>query len=156
MLFAKHGFAHAMLDKQLQSKELKKYYTALVSGQIDELSEKGQITLRIGRDETSLIKRQVREDGQEAITDYWLEEVTDAVAQVGIQLKTGRTHQIRVHFSGVGCPLLGDSLYDGDMGLGIDRQALHCAKLEFKHPFTQELIVLEAELPEDMKAVMGH
>ena len=156
MLFAKHGFAHAMLDKQLQSKELKKYYTALVSGQIDELSEKGQITLRIGRDETSLIKRQVREDGQEAITDYWLEEVTDTVAQVGIQLKTGRTHQIRVHFSGVGCPLLGDSLYDGDMGLGIDRQALHCAKLEFKHPFTQELIVLEAELPEDMKAVMGH
>ncbi|MEG2708441.1 MAG: RluA family pseudouridine synthase, partial [Vagococcus sp.] len=147
MLFAKHGFAHAMLDKQLQSKELKKYYTALVSGQIDELSEKGQITLRIGRDETSLIKRQVREDGQEAITDYWLEEVTDTVAQVGIQLKTGRTHQIRVHFSGVGCPLLGDSLYDGDMGLGIDRQALHCAKLEFKHPFTQELIVLEAELP---------
>ncbi|MBO0476436.1 RluA family pseudouridine synthase [Vagococcus sp. DIV0080] len=156
MLFAKHGFAHAMLDKQLQSKELKKYYTALVSGQIDELSEKGQITLRIGRDETSLIKRQVREDGQEAITDYWLEEVTDTVAQVGIQLKTGRTHQIRVHFSGVGCPLLGDSLYDGDMGLGIDRQALHCARLEFKHPFTQELIVLEAELPEDMKAVMGH
>jgi 23S rRNA pseudouridine1911/1915/1917 synthase len=142
MLFAKHGFAHAMLDKQLQNKTLNKYYTALVSGKVDDLSEEGQIDLKIGRDMTSLIKRQVTEDGQEALTNYWLEKKTAEVAQVKIQLKTGRTHQIRVHFSGVGCPLLGDNLYGGNMDLGIDRQAL-------------EPMILTQEIPEDMKQVMN-
>lgn len=155
MLFAKHGFAHAMLDKQLQNKTLNKYYTALVSGKIDDLSEEGQIDLKIGRDMTSLIKRQVTEDGQEALTNYWLEKKTAEVAQVKIQLKTGRTHQIRVHFSGVGCPLLGDNLYGGNMDLGIDRQALHCTRLEFIHPFTHEPMNLTLEIPEDMKQVMN-
>lgn len=155
MLFAKHGFAHAMLDKQLQSKTLNKYYTALVSGDVDSLSEKGQINLKIGRDMTSLIKRQVTEDGQEAHTNYWLEKKNNDVAQVKIQLKTGRTHQIRVHFSGIGCPLLGDNLYDGEMDLGINRQALHCTRLEFIHPFTHEPMILTTEIPEDMKQVMN-
>lgn len=155
MLFAKHGFAHAMLDKQLQNKTLNKYYTALVSGDIESLSEEGQISLKIGRDMTSLIKRQVTEDGQEALTNYWVEKKTSEVAQVRIQLKTGRTHQIRVHFSGVGCPLLGDNLYVGDMDLGIERQALHCTRLEFIHPFTHEPMILTKEIPEDMKQVMN-
>ncbi len=155
MLFAKHGFAHAMLDKQLHNKTLNKYYTALVSGDIESLSEEGQISLKIGRDMTSLIKRQVTEDGQEALTNYWVEKKTSEVAQVRIQLKTGRTHQIRVHFSGVGCPLLGDNLYVGDMDLGIERQALHCTRLEFIHPFTHEPMILTKEIPEDMKQVMN-
>lgn len=155
MLFAKHGFAHAMLDRQLQNKTLNKYYTALVSGKIADLSEEGQINLKIGRDMTSLIKRQVTNDGQEALTNYWLEKKTEKVAQVRIQLKTGRTHQIRVHFSGIGCPLLGDNLYGGNMNLGIDRQALHCTRLEFIHPFTHEPMILTKEIPEDMKQVMN-
>lgn len=154
MLFAKHGFAHAMLDKQLQSGELKKFYTALVSGAVEDLSEKGQIDLKIGRDLSSLIKRQVTEEGQVALTDYWLEAKNKDVAQVSIQLHTGRTHQIRVHFSAIGCPLLGDSLYGGEMDYGIDRQALHCSRLELRHPFTNEPLVLEQALPEDMQKVI--
>lgn len=154
MLFAKHGFAHAMLDKQLQGGQLKKYYTALVSGS-DGLSEKGQINLKIGRDMTSLIKRQVTEDGQEARTDYWLEKQSGRNSQVRIQLHTGRTHQIRVHFSGIGFPLLGDSLYGGPMDQGIDRQALHCSQLELIHPFTHEYLVFKQGLPEDMEEVMA-
>lgn len=155
MLFAKHGFAHAMLDKQLQNGQLKKFYTALVSGDVESLSEKGQINLKIGRDMSSLIKRQVTEDGQEAKTDYWVVKKSKDVAQVRIQLHTGRTHQIRVHFSGVGCPLLGDSLYGGDMEQGIDRQALHCSELELMHPFTHEPLVFRQDIPEDMKEVMA-
>ncbi len=154
MLFAKHGFAHAMLDKQLRSGRLKKYYTAMVGGEIGDLAKKETINLPIGRDMTSIIKRQVTLDGQTAITDYWLEDKTQEVAQVGIQLHTGRTHQIRVHFSAIGCPLLGDSMYDGRMDLGITRQALHCTRLELEHPFTQEKLVLNQVLPDDMMAVI--
>ncbi|MDT2834783.1 RluA family pseudouridine synthase [Vagococcus carniphilus] len=154
MLFAKHGFAHAMLDKQLRSGTLKKYYTALVAGQIDNLSEQATIDLPIGRDMSSIIKRQVTSEGQSAVTDYWLENKTKEVAQVGIQLHTGRTHQIRVHFSAIGCPLLGDSMYDGRMDLGVTRQALHCTKLEMEHPFTKEQLILNQPLPKDMKTII--
>lgn len=155
MLFAKHGFAHAMLDKQLRSGDLKKYYTALVSGNIEQLKESDRIDLPIGRDVTSIVKRQVIETGQKAVTDYWLEKKTKQVALVRIQLHTGRTHQIRVHFSAIGCPLLGDSMYDGNMDLGIDRQALHCTRLEMKHPFTGEPLILEQHLPNDMESIIN-
>lgn len=155
MLFAKHGFAHAMLDKQLQSKQLKKYYTALVGGSVMNLHESDSIALPIGRDLNSIVKREVRKNGQSALTDYWLEKRTANAAQVRIQLHTGRTHQIRVHFSAIGCPLLGDSMYEGNMSLGIERQALHCTRLEFVHPFTNEVIILNQELPEDMQLVMS-
>ncbi|MEG0732651.1 MAG: RluA family pseudouridine synthase [Vagococcus sp.] len=150
MLFAKHGFAHAMLDKQLRSGTLKKYYTALVGGQVMELLESDTIDLPIGRDMTSIIKREVTPDGQQAVTDYWLEKRTKEIAQVGIQLHTGRTHQIRVHFSAIGCPLLGDSMYDGQMDAGINRQALHCTRLTMRHPFTQEKLEFYQALPKDM------
>lgn len=155
MLFAKHGFAHAMLDKQLQSRQLKKYYTALVGGSVAGLLEKDCIDLPIGRNLDSIIKREVRTDGQPALTDYWLEKRNQEAAQVRIQLHTGRTHQIRVHFSAIGCPLLGDSMYEGNMSLGIERQALHCTRLEFIHPFTNEVIILNQKLPEDMLIVMN-
>ena len=114
MMFAKHGFAHAMMDKQLQSGELKKYYHALVGGDLSRLKKHETIDLPIGRDETSIIKRCVIENGQRAITEYKLVEVNRDIAHVAVQLHTGRTHQIRVHFSAIGCPLIGDELYGGD------------------------------------------
>lgn len=154
MLFAKHGFAHAMLDKQLRSGMLKKYYTALVGGEVASLLGSDTIDLPIGRDMTSIIKREVTPTGQRAITDYWLEKRTQEVAQVGIQLHTGRTHQIRVHFSAINCPLLGDSMYDGRMDLGIERQALHCTKLVLRHPFTHEELEFHQEIPKDMVMII--
>ncbi len=156
MMFAKHGFSHAMMDKQLQSGEMKKYYSAIVGGDLSRLKEEETIDLRIGRDESSIIKRTVVEEGgQHAITDYKLIEKTDETAQVDIQLHTGRTHQIRVHFQGIGCPLIGDELYGGNIDKGINRQALHCKRLEFLHPFTGEQIVLTAPLPEDMQELLS-
>lgn len=154
MMFAKHGFAHAMMDKQLQSGELKKYYHALVGGDLSRLSEHEMIDLPIGRDESSIIKRCVIEGGQQALTEYTLVEKNQDIAQVSVQLHTGRTHQIRVHFSEIGCPLIGDELYGGDLTKGLNRQALHCQKLVFLHPFTREELTFELPLPNDMKELI--
>ncbi|MCI0130775.1 MULTISPECIES: RluA family pseudouridine synthase [unclassified Vagococcus] len=154
MMFAKHGFAHAMMDKQLQSGELKKYYHALVGGDLSRLKKHETIDLPIGRDETSIIKRCVIENGQRAITEYKLVEINRDIAHVAVQLHTGRTHQIRVHFSAIGCPLIGDELYGGDLTKGLNRQALHCQKLVFLHPFTREELTFELPLPNDMEELI--
>lgn len=154
MMFAKHGFAHAMMDKQLQSGELKKYYHALVGGDLTRLKEHELIDLPIGRDDTSIIKRCVIEGGQRALTEYKLVDKNADIAQVSVQLHTGRTHQIRVHFSEIGCPLIGDELYGGDLTKGLNRQALHCQKLVFLHPFTREELTFELPLPNDMKELI--
>lgn len=154
MMFAKHGFAHAMMDKQLQSGELKKYYHALVGGDLSRLKKHETIDLPIGRDETSIIKRCVIEGGQQALTEYTLVEKNQDIAQVAVQLHTGRTHQIRVHFSAIGCPLIGDELYGGDLTKGLNRQALHCQKLVFLHPFTREELTFELPLPNDMEELI--
>ncbi|MHC5217026.1 RluA family pseudouridine synthase [Enterococcus sp. LJL128] len=157
MLFAKHGFAHAMLDQQLRQKKVTKIYHALVSGDIAKLSAHGQIIAPISRERTSLLKRTVSEDGRYAETEYWLTAVSDknqGIAFVRIQLHTGRTHQIRVHFESIGCSLLGDELYNGALDKGIERQALHCSHLSFKHPFTNEELFFDSPLAEDMQRLI--
>ncbi len=84
-----------------------------------------------------------------AITHYQVTAKARNASLLSIQLETGRTHQIRVHFAFLGHPLIGDDLYGGKKEL-IQRQALHCDKLSFTHPFTGELIECKAELPSDM------
>ena len=124
-----YGFAHAKLDVQLRQKQLiKKKYQAIVAGQIQELASHGEITYPIARDLSSLLKRK-QVWRKSARTEYWLTKKDQQVAVVTILLHTGRTHQIRVHFAAIHCPLLGDELYGGAMDLGIDRQALHCCEL---------------------------
>ncbi|MGM0215517.1 RluA family pseudouridine synthase [Enterococcus sp. AZ109] len=154
MLFAKHGFAHAKLDQELRNKTLIKKYQALVSGDLLQLQKHGEINLPIARDLTSLIKRKIDQSGQTALTEYWLNVKNHQTALVDIQLHTGRTHQIRVHFSAIGCPLLGDDLYGGRMDLGITRQALHCCALTFKHPFSTELLAFSLPLAKDMETIV--
>ena len=153
MLFAKHGFAHAKLDQGLQQNQFVKKYQALVSGEVESLQDHGNISLPIGRDLSSLVKRQVIETGQKAETEYWLKKRNQACTLVDIQLHTGRTHQIRVHLSAIGCPLLGDDLYEGAMDLGIERQALHCYSLSFPHPFREERMSFELPLANDMAKI---
>ncbi|MEI5995161.1 RluA family pseudouridine synthase [Candidatus Enterococcus mansonii] len=154
MLFAKHGFAHAMLDQELRKKEVVKMYQALVGGNVSALESHGTIDLPIGRDLSSILKRTIIESGQFAETEYWLLKRKGDQALVNIQLHTGRTHQIRVHFEAVGCPLLGDDMYGGQMDTGIVRQALHCCQLSFIHPFTKQRLELTSPLAEDMKKIV--
>lgn len=153
MLFAKHGYAHARLDKQLQKRAIEKRYLALVKG--DGLLEKeGEIIAPIARDEDSIITRRVARGGKYAHTSYKVIEQFGNIYLVDIHLHTGRTHQIRVHFSHIGFPLLGDDLYGGSLSEGISRQALHCHTLKFYNPFSGEEIGRASPLPTDFEQVI--
>lgn len=150
MLFAKHGYAHARLDKQLQKKSIEKRYFALVKG-AGILEPEGNIIAPIARDEDSIITRRVAKGGKYAHTEYKVIASYGDIHLVDIRLHTGRTHQIRVHFSHIGFPLLGDDLYGGSLEHGIQRQALHCHFLSFYHPFLEEQLEISSPLPDDFK-----
>ena len=150
MVFAKHGFAHAKLDVQLRNKQFVKRYQALVTGEIAQLQNHALIDLPIARDYDSLLKRKIDDSGKQAKTEYWLEKQNQELALVDIQLHTGRTHQIRVHFAAIGCPLRGDELYGGLVDETMSRQALHCYELQLTHPFTQKALHFTQALPQDM------
>ena len=154
MLFAKHGYAHARLDKQLQSRSIEKRYLALVKGSGD-LEKEGNIIAPIARDEDSIITRRVAKGGKYAHTSYKILEQYGNIYLVYIHLHTGRTHQIRVHFSHIGFPLLGDDLYGGSLSDGITRQALHCHSLNFYNPFNGEEVGRASPLPDDFQTVIN-
>ncbi|GAX46964.1 RluA family pseudouridine synthase [Pseudolactococcus reticulitermitis] len=156
MLFAKHGYAHSVLDKMLQQKGVTKRYFALVhtSNQLDQSAD---IQVPIGRKDGSIIERAVVDSehptAKFAHTSYEIIQSQAHFTLVDIQLHTGRTHQIRVHFSHLGAPLLGDDLYGGKRDK-IARQALHCHFLSFRHPFTDEELCLASPLPQDMQVLL--
>lgn len=153
MLFAKHGYAHARLDKQLQNKVIEKHYYALVKGSAP-LKPEGDIIAPIAREDSSIITRCVAKNGKYAHTSYKVLAQYDDIYLVDIHLHTGRTHQIRVHFSYIGFPLLGDDLYGGSMTDGITRQALHCHSLRFYNPFHEEVVNKSSPFPEDFQTVI--
>ncbi|MGT2846529.1 RluA family pseudouridine synthase [Streptococcus massiliensis] len=154
MLFAKHGYAHARLDKQLQKKVIEKRYLALVKGS-GFLENEGEIIAPIARDEDSIITRRVAVGGKYAHTSYRILAQYGNIYLVDIRLHTGRTHQIRVHFAHIGFPLLGDDLYGGSLTDGISRQALHCHSLHFYNPFSASEVTLESSLPADFQTVIN-
>lgn len=151
VLVAKHRHVHHLMSKQQKSGQVKRTYEALVSGIL--LCDSGKIEQPIGRKEDSIIERQVREDGQYACTHYKVLERYHEFSRVELQLDTGRTHQIRVHMSYIGHPLLGDDLYGGNTDK-LTRQALHCKQIKFNHPFSKQWLLFSAPLPEDMKNVI--
>lgn len=138
---AKNAFASAELQKSVD-----KTYYAVVKGNPDD---EGEINLPISREDGTIIKRKVDETGQEAITRYKSVMRKNGYTLLEIKLLTGRTHQIRVHFSHIGFALVGDELYGGDMSV-IKRHALHCKTLKFIHPVTKEKVVVDSEIPDDM------
>lgn len=128
-----------------------KTYFAVVSG---EITQSGEIDAPIGRAEDSIIKRMVRPDGQSALTLYKPLLQANGRTLLEITLKTGRTHQIRVHFSYIGHPLCGDDFYGGDRS-EIKRQALHCGKMKLKLPVSEENITIESPLPQDIARLIN-
>src|SRR5690625_4127140 len=107
----------------------------------------------IGRKENSIIERTVTADGRAGLTYYEVIEEKRGNSLVEIELGTGRTHQIRVHFSHLGHPLVGDQLYGGSSEM-MNRHALHCSGISFEHPLTKEMMSLHAPLPKDMKDLL--
>ena len=147
VIFAKNEYIQECLIKQMQNNIFKKSYLAVVLGNIK--NETGTINLPISREENSIIKRKVNTQGQESITHYKVLKQYPDFSLVEFTLETGRTHQIRVHSSAIGHPLLGDTLY-GEASNLINRQALHSYKIEFIHPISKEKILIESNLPEDI------
>ncbi len=154
-IIAKNRFAHSKLSEQMQKGTFNKYYTALVHGKI--LKSDGIIELPIERSGDSIIKREVRADGKYAKTIYHTISYKNGYSLIEIKLETGRTHQIRVHFSHIGNPLVGDWLYGkGDEEkLLISRQALHAGKVEFIHPLTGETMLFESDIPYEIKKLLN-
>jgi len=151
VLIAKHRHIHHLLSQQQMMKTISRRYLAFAEGKFQKWQ--GTIAEPIGRSDDSIIKREVRKDGQTAITHFSVQEVRDNFTVVELFLETGRTHQIRVHLSSIGHPLLGDDLYGGKRTL-INRQALHCASLEFIHPVTGSGCSFFAHLPKDMQELL--
>lgn len=148
MAAAKNSYVHARLAEDLKEKKLRRKYTAIVCGEIDE---DGIIDAPIKRREGSAIERAVAEDGQRAVTRYKILEKLDGYTVLELELETGRTHQIRVHMAYIGHPLLGDWLYGEENHALFDRPALHSCFLEMTHPLTGETLKFTAPLPEDMR-----
>ncbi|MBC2160526.1 RluA family pseudouridine synthase [Listeria booriae] len=152
MLIAKTRFSHGRLSALHQTGYVTRKYQALVSGNMT--SKSGSIIAPIGRNPDSLIERAVVQDGKYAKTNYEVIASYPTFDHVKIQLETGRTHQIRVHFSHIGHPLVGDSMYGGPLEF-LQRHALHSSHLELIHPFTEEKMAWDSELAPDLAQVLA-
>jgi 23S rRNA pseudouridine1911/1915/1917 synthase len=152
LLIAKLPHIQHLLTQE-NTKPIKKSYLGLVSGHFE--SPTGLIDEPIGRHPNSIIERIVRPDGQYAATRYRVLQELKQASLVELELLTGRTHQIRVHLSYIGHPLLGDDLYGGSTKL-INHQALHASRLSFTHPVSGKLVIISCQLPDDVATLLTH
>ena len=156
VVFAKNEYVQECLVKQMKEGIFYKEYIAIIEGFIKDKS--GVIDAPIARKENSIIERCVNVNGETAITQYEVikqfEINNQQISVVKCILKTGRTHQIRVHFSYIGHPLLGDDLYGGNLSL-ITRQALHSHIISFYHPIKNKKVNYTASLPDDLKSILN-
>lgn len=141
VIIAKDARTSALISEQIQKGIFKKTYYAITQGIPEQLA--GRIDMPIGRADGSILKREVRNDGQSAVTDYKVLCIKENIALVEIQLLTGRTHQIRVHFSYINCPLLYDYMYGTE--IPGETLYLHCEKVEFIHPVSNERMILKVK-----------
>lgn len=152
VLFAKHPLAHQRLTGQMRAGTLRRVYLAVVAGDVQPAE--GTIVAGIDRSERDPHLRMTSEAGSEAVTRYRVLELSGGVSVVQVELVTGRTHQIRVHFAELGHPLVGDAAYGGPGHPAIQRQALHAWRLSFVHPITGEAEECAAGVPADLRELL--
>ncbi len=154
VIFAKNEYIQECLVSQMKSKKFQKEYIAICYGIFE--SKKGTINLPIARKPGSIIERCIRPDGDISITHYEVLKEDTNISIVKCLLETGRTHQIRVHLSSIGHPILGDTLYGNPNSLIADRQLLHAYKIKFIHPLTKKELIIEAPIPYDMSSYINN
>lgn len=154
-IVAKHFLSAGILNIAMQNRQIKRVYNAIVKDD-GRLPDADTVDLPIAREDDTLIKRKVSPDGQRAVTHFKVLQRFEKYSLIELRLETGRTHQIRVHMSHIGGPLVGDYLYnEDDYGKSLVRPLLHSKSLEFIHPITGERMYLECDLPEDFKEKIG-
>jgi 23S rRNA pseudouridine1911/1915/1917 synthase len=164
LLVAKNDDAHRKLSAAWNTEAVRKEYIALVYGTPSQ--SRGTIEAPIGRDPRDRKRMAVTAEGRNAITDYEVSERLRHASVVRCRLRTGRTHQIRVHLKHLGHPIIGDPVYSGPQWRGIpdkkvqrmlaalERQMLHAARISFVHPRTGNAISVESALPAEMRDVI--
>lgn len=153
IIVAKNDKAHIHLSEQIKDHKVKKTYIALVRGFVKE--NEATINMPIGRSEKDRKKMAVTKKGKEAITHFKVLERYDKYTLLQVNIETGRTHQIRVHLSQIGYPIVGDEVYsNGKNEWNVKGQCLHAKSLEFTHPTTGEMKHLEAKLPEYFENIL--
>ena len=152
LIIAKNDAAHLKLSEMFANNGIKKTYIAILKGKINK--DSGKIETLIGRDPKDRKKMAVvKTNGKTAITHFQVLDKNEKFSLVEVNIKTGRTHQIRVHMKYLGYPVLGDGVYGRDTK-AAKRQMLHAYKLEFLHPVTQKAMKIISELPGDFKKAL--
>ena len=147
IMVAKNDVAHIDLSEQIKNHEVKKTYLALVRGIVKE--NQATINMPIARSTKNRKKMAVSKDGKNAITHFKTIERFNKYSLLEVKIETGRTHQIRVHLTQIGYPIVGDTVYsNGKNEWNIQGQCLHAKSLKFKHPITEKEMFIEAPFPE--------
>ena len=156
MVVARNENSYSEMKEQFRRRSVKKIYHAMIQGRMDP--SEGTIDAPLDRHPRDDYKFAVTANGKPSITHYKSLEFFPAVTLLEVELETGRTHQIRVHFSALHHPLVGDLIYGADhtiaTKLKISRPWLHACKLEFKHPRTSELLSFTSDYPEDLNQTL--
>ena len=150
LVVARTEDAYRALQNLVRNRELERRYKALVRGRPQ--SRRGRIEAPIGRDRHEPTRMSLDTDNpRDAVTHFEVMELFPRHSLLDVRLETGRTHQIRVHLNAIGLPVAGDPVYGRPHELGLERQFLHAARLAFTHPFPDERVDVESQLPEDLQ-----
>ena len=153
IIVAKNDKAHIDLSEQIKNHEVEKTYIALVKGIVSE--NEATINMPISRSTKDRKKMAVNKDGKNAVTHFKVLERFDKYTLLEVKIETGRTHQIRVHLSYIGYPIVGDEVYsNGKNEWGIKGQCLHAKSLKFKHPITGKEMFIEAPIPQYFRNII--
>ena len=153
LIVAKNDKAHVNMSEQIKNHEVKKTYIALVRGVVKE--NKATIDMPIGRSNSDRKKMAINKNGKNAVTHIKVLKRYDKYTLLEVNIETGRTHQIRVHLSHIGYPIIGEYIYSTAKNeFGVVGQCLHAKSLEFKHPITEKEMKLEAPIPEYFEDIL--
>ncbi len=153
IIIAKNDIAHIKISEQIKNHQVEKTYIALVRGIVKE--NEATIDMPIGRSQKDRKKMAVNKNGKNAITHFKVIERFKNYTLLEIKIETGRTHQIRVHLTEIGYPIVGDSVYsNGKNEWNIQGQCLHAKSLKFKHPITGKEMFIEAPIPEYFEKII--